>query len=77
MAREMETIGPALLHVRYAGRSSDVGLSVLDLTAGSSDARIKQSLARYLEVAPSSFDDYVIDRHANGNMTVRPEAVFG
>jgi len=37
----------------------------------------KASLLRHLEVHPSRLLDYVVDRHGNGNMTVRPEAVFG
>jgi hypothetical protein len=43
----------------------------------SSDNEIKRALARHLEVSVEKFRDYVIDRHETGNLTVRPEAVFG
>ena len=67
----------AVLHVRFAGRSFNVPLSALDLGLGSNDSQIKRMLARHLDVHESKFNDYVIDRHPNGNLTVRPEAVFG
>jgi hypothetical protein len=68
---------PAVAHVRFAGRSLDVPLSTLDLGDGSTDGQVRSSLARHLGVVASKLDVYVIDRHANGNLTVRPEAVFG
>ena len=67
----------AVLHVRYAGRSFDVPLSALDVTARASVRQIKHALAAHLDVAEAKFDDYVVDVHPNGNLTVRPEAVFG
>ncbi len=66
-----------VLHVRFHGRSLDVRLVDLDLEAGSSDRDIKRALARRLEVSESSLRYYVVDRHPTGNLTVRPEAVFG
>ena len=66
-----------LMHVRFAGRSFDIPLSALDLGVMSADGQIKRGLARYLNVPEFKLDGYVIDRHANGNLTVRPEAVFG
>ena len=67
----------AVIHVRFGGRSFDLGLTDLDISSRSSDRQVKQTLARYLDVSESRFDDYVVDRHTNGNLTVRPEAVFG
>jgi hypothetical protein len=67
----------AVLHVRYAGRSFDVPLSTLDVSVQSGVRQIKRALASHLDVAEAKFDDYVVDVHANGNLTVRPEAVFG
>ena len=67
----------AVVHVRFGGRSFDVPLTVLDLGVGSRDGDVKGALARHLEVHPSRLMDYVVDRHGNGNLTVRPEAVFG
>ena len=77
MARSTQAASGAMIHIRFAGRSFDVPAADLRLGLGASDAQIKQSLAQYLEVPAGRLDDYVIDRHANGNMTVRPEAVFG
>jgi hypothetical protein len=69
--------GGPVLHVRFEGQSRDIALRDLDLGPGSSDAEIKRALARHLEVAAERLRDYVVDRHATGNLTVRPEAVFG
>ena len=77
MATRTSELQQAVIHVRFAGRSLDVPLAALDLGAGPSDRQIKRSLAAYLEVAESRLNDYGIDRHANGNLTLRPEAVFG
>ena len=66
----------SVIHVRFGGRSFDVSLSQLPHGAGD-DASIKRALATHLEVPANHLDDHVIDRHANGNLTLRPEAVFG
>ena len=49
----------------------------LDVGALSTDTDIKRALAAYLNVAEAKFRDYTVDRHETGNLTVRPEAVFG
>jgi hypothetical protein len=67
----------AVLHVRFDGRSLDVPLSVLDIGPASTDVEIKRALARHLEFPADKLRDYVVDRHQTGNLTVRPEAVFG
>lgn len=67
----------AVLHARFEGRSFDVALGDLDLGGASTDRQVKQALARHLDVNEAKFRDYVVDRHTNGNLTVRPEAVFG
>ncbi len=86
MTRALFTRGPAavgvaeaapVVHVRFAGRSFDVSLSELDVGRSCDDAAVKRALAGYLEVANHRLDDHVIDRHANGNLTLRPQAVFG
>lgn len=66
-----------VLHIRFDGRSFDIPLSDLDLGALSSDADIKRALAAYLNVPEAKLRDYTVDRHDTGNLTVRPEAVFG
>ena len=75
--KEMNKVFDSVIHVRFGGRSFDVPLRTLDVSAGSHDGDVKETLARHLEVHPSRLRDYVVDRHGNGNMTVRPEAVFG
>ena len=66
-----------LVHVRFDGRSMDLALTDLDLGSLSSDGDVKRALARYLNVPDSRLREYVVDRHPTGNLTVRPEAVFG
>ena len=66
-----------LLHVRFNGESFDVALETLDLGSASSEREVKQRVASHLEVDGSRLRDYIVDRHANGNLTLRPEAVFG
>lgn len=65
------------LHIRFEGRSYDLPLAQLDLGPMSSDEDVRTALAGYLGVTGRTLSYYVIERHANGNMTVRPEAVFG
>ena len=67
----------AVVHIRFDGRSRDIPLAQLDIGEMSSDGEIKRALARHLEVPEARLRDYVIDRHETGNLTVRPEAVFG
>jgi hypothetical protein len=69
--------GGAVVHIRFEGRSLDVPLGLLDVGALSTDEAIKRALARHLEVSEAKLRDYVVDRHETGNLTVRPEAVFG
>ena len=66
-----------LLHIRFEGRSYDVPVSELDLGPLSADEAVRTALANYLDVSTRALRSYVVERHANGNMTVRPEAVFG
>lgn len=66
-----------VLHIRFDGRSFDIPLSDLDIGSMSSNEEVKRALAGYLNVAEAKFRDYTVDRHDTGNLTVRPEAVFG
>jgi hypothetical protein len=66
-----------VLHLRFEGRSLDIPLRDLEVAQGASDSDVRGRLARYLDVGPQRFAEYVIERHENGNWTVRPEAVFG
>ena len=71
------TNGAVMLHVRFEGRSLDVALADLDVRPVAADDAIKGALAQYLDVTANKFRHYVVDRHQTGNLTVRPEAVFG
>jgi len=66
-----------VVHIRFEGRSWDIAFGVLDLGDRSTDDEVRRALARYLDVPLRKLAPYVVERHANGNITVRPEAVFG
>ena len=69
--------GNLLLHIRFDGRSADIPLGDLDVGIASSEGDVKLAVARYLDVPVEKFRHYVVDRHDTGNLTIRPEAVFG
>jgi hypothetical protein len=69
--------GTTVLHIRFEGRSQDIPLSDLDVGNLSTDQEIKRALAQYLDIPVDKFRHYVVDRHETGNLTIRPEAVFG
>jgi hypothetical protein len=64
-------------HVRFEGRSLDVALADLGVSEHSPERPIRAALARHFDVPEARLDGYVLDRHANGNVTLRPEAVYG
>jgi len=66
-----------MLHVRFEGVSRQMPLSALHLAPDASEAEVLAALASYFDVAVGRFAPYVVERHENGNITVRPEAVFG
>lgn len=66
-----------MLHVRFEGRSYDIPMGQLQLDARAADAVIRQAVAAHLDVGLARLDAYVVERHPNGNVTLRPEAVFG
>ena len=76
MAERIEHLNP-MIHIRFQGQSWRIEARELDISALSSDAEVKQALAQHFEVSVARFAAYVVERHENGNMTVRPEAVFG
>ncbi len=76
MAERNEHLNP-MVHIRFQGQSWRLEARDLDISALSSDQEVKQALAQHFEVPVAKFAAYVVERHENGNMTVRPEAVFG
>lgn len=77
MTRERIPDEERQVHIRFDGRSWDVPFRSLDIGDASSDDEVREALARYLDVSVRKLAAYVVERHASGNMTVRPEAVFG
>ena len=65
------------IHVRFEGRSYRLTADSLGINPTSEDAEVRAGLARYLEVPFARVTTLVVERHSNGNLTVRPEAVFG
>lgn len=66
-----------IAHIRFEGQSADLPLVELGVGETASNDDIKQAAARYLKVHAARLRDYVVDRHESGNVTVRPQAVFG
>ncbi len=66
-----------MLHVRFEGTSRDIPCSDLDLGTQSSDNDVRAAVAGYLDVPVRKLQAYVVERHDNGNITLRPEATFG
>jgi hypothetical protein len=66
-----------MIHVRFEGHSYDFSEQQLELTPGMSDAEIKERLARQFEVGRERLNSYIVDRGPNGDLIVRPEAVYG
>jgi hypothetical protein len=65
------------IHVRHDGRSYDFTPAQLGVPADAADVDVHEALARHFDTARHAFRAYVVERHRNGSLTVRPEAVFG
>ena len=66
-----------MVHVRFEGRSLDICDEDLDLKPGMSDAEVKARIASRMDVSADRLRDYVVDRVPNGNLILRPVAVYG
>ena len=69
--------GGGVLHVRFGASCFDISQPGLEIGPASDDRRIKRAVAEFLDVPSYRLDSYVIDRHMNGNLTLRPEAEVG
>lgn len=67
----------AVLHLRHDGRSHDIPLARLGVNASTLDHDIKAAVSNSLDLNYEQIQKLVVERHENGNMTLRPEAVFG
>lgn len=66
-----------MIHVRFEGKSWDLPMSQLGLCSVSSPAEIRENVSRVLGLSIELLNGYTLERHENGNVTIRPEAVFG
>jgi hypothetical protein len=66
-----------MVHIRYEGRSVEVSEAHLRVHPAMSDTEIKERVARHFDQGAKHLDFYVVDRTPNGDMIVRPEAVYG
>jgi len=66
-----------MVHIRFEGRSFDFNQTQLNIVASMTDADIKQRVAQALDVAVDRITSYVVDRGPDGDVIVRPEAVYG
>ena len=66
-----------MVHLRFEGRSYDLSEAKVGLGAGLGNAEIRELLARHLDVGIGRLQDHVVDRRPNGDLIVRPEAVYG
>lgn len=66
-----------MVHIRYDGRSYDLAEAQMGVAAHMSDVEIKQRLAQHFDVSLGSFQEYAVDRGPNGDLIIRPEAVYG
>ena len=73
-----ETQTLPMLHIRYDGASHDIPLTELDLGDLSSDADIRARVAQYLDQPVAKLQGFQIDKNTEtGDITVRPQAIFG
>lgn len=66
-----------VLHVRALGRSRDISLDAIGVNPTSTDEAIRLAVANFMDVSVTELRGTIIERHENGNLTLRPEAVFG
>jgi len=66
-----------MIHVRFDGRSYDMDARKLDIESRMPDSDIKLHLARHFDTSLQCWDAYIVDRRPNGDLIVRPEAVYG
>jgi len=81
------------IHVRYGGQSHDLPFTDIfseerlqrigaDTSIGLdanqlNPEQIKMAVAQHFDTAVSEFDEFQVEYHKTGNITLRPDAVFG
>lgn len=66
-----------MVHIRFDGRSWQVPAATLGLDEVTDESAVKHAVAAYLDIAVEQLAPYIVEVHPSGNVTVRPEAVFG
>ena len=66
------------LHIRFEGQSIDIAVEEVDLGDLSTDQDVLTAAAAHLDVPVAKFNNFLVDRNAEtGDMTLRPQAIFG
>ena len=74
----MEAIRTPEVHIRFNGTSHDTDFADLDLSEMSTDDTVREAVANYLDAPLNKVRNFVVDRNEEtGDITVRPQAVFG
>lgn len=63
------------VNIRHNGRSQQTDVAQLGIPANAGDITIKRAVARALEVTTLELLQHVVERHDDGNITVRPEGI--
>lgn len=66
-----------MVHVRFEGRSYDFNPNQINVASNMNDREIKRRIAQQMQIAADKLNHYVVDRTINGDLIIRPEAVYG
>ncbi len=66
----------SIIRVRFAGEIFEFSPAKLDIRITSSDSQIRRAVATQLMIPVERLDEHTIDRHPNGSLTLRPDAMF-
>lgn len=60
-----------MLHVRYVNRGFDLPLNRLGVRPAADEGRIKDALAKHLTVPITWLNEFILQRHDDGDLTLR------
>lgn len=66
-----------MVHIRLEGRSYDMNETQLEIRSQMNDMAVKERVARYFDLDLDRLQFYIVDRRPNGDIIIRPEAVYG
>ncbi len=75
MATTIDNLGT--IRVRFGVHRVDLPWVEVDFSRISTDRQVRRAVADALGVPAADLADAAVDRHPNGNMTVRPIGPFG